>query len=171
MSLTKRLRPGGALDADEVEQNFTDLDSLISPVAALQLEDGAIHTRHAETVTAWKTQETKADFGGATVLGGSAVVVPTAPSTYDTYSGEAVLIRAVARAQGTAVDPWVKLSIKVGGSAVIERTWDFPTNCAIHARISWLVEASTSTTTIELFAEGANASLYDAHLTALSIRR
>lgn len=171
MSLTHRIRPGDPLNADEVEQNFADLDTLISPVAETQIEYGAIHTRHAETANDWRILESKTQSGTQALSGTPVVVVPSAASAYTTVDGQAYLIRASASAAATGANPQVTLRIKVGGSGVIERTWDFPASCTIGVRIAWLAVASASTTTVELEAEGSNATLSVGEMSVLAVRR
>lgn len=170
MSLTKRFRPGSALDADEVEQNFTDLDSLISNLLPLQIEDGGIHTRNIETAAEWKTQETKTE-AGVVVLGADAVIVPASASTFVTYANHAFLVRAIVKADATGVTPKVTLSIKIGASAVVSRSWEFTANGIIHPRIAWVAVASAATTTVELWASGTNVSVSLADLTVMAVQR
>jgi len=106
MSLSNRIRPGEPLDADEVEQNFQDLDTLISAMDEEQIERGAINTRHAESANDWKTLETKTEAAGVP-LGVAQALVPLVPSNFTTYTGEAYLVRGMVTAQSTGdSSPW-----------------------------------------------------------------
>lgn len=169
MSLSNRIRPGEPLDADEVEQNFQDLDTLISAMDEEQIERGAINTRHAESANDWKTLETKTEAAGVP-LGVAQVLVPLVPSNFTTYTGEAYLVRGMVTAQSTGVNPRVILQIRIGGVTVITRRRDMPQG-TISFPIAWLAVAGAGTTQVELWGAGVNCTASLSQLTVLAVRR
>jgi hypothetical protein len=171
MSLTYRIRPGDSLDADEVEQNFDDLATLVNnAVGASQVETGAVHTRHCTTAADWKSLESKT--AASTALSGTpATVIPSSASDYTTFSTQAYLVRATVRATVTGAAPVAILRIKIGGSTVIQRTHYLVASGIQLLKIAWLAVASANTTTVELEGEGADCTLSSGAMTVLAVSR
>jgi hypothetical protein len=168
MSITYRIRPGDDLEAVKTQQNFDDLESLVNTnVGSLQVEEGAVHTRHCETATAFK------DLGVATTttttnLGSLTRILPSSASAFTTFAGQAFLVRAV---ETTGSTPHCELHIKIGSTTVIQRYWQLISDSKQVIKIAWMAVASGSSTTIEVHAEGSNADVTKGTLSVLAITR
>lgn len=171
MSLTHRIVPGDPLDADEVEQNFADLDSLISPLTEARIERGAVATRHAESANWWKKPEMEVNASAVALSGTPAILTPAASSNYVTEANEAYLVLGNAYITSTGANPQAILRIKIGGSSVIQRRSDFPAGCHHSFPIAWLAVAAGASTQVELEGEGANCTVQHSQLFVLAIRR
>lgn len=171
MSITYRIRPGDDLEAVKTQQNFDDLESLVNTnVGSLQVEEGAVHTRHCETATAFK------DLGVATTtttttLGSLTRILPSSPSAFTTFAGQAFLVRAVVYVETTGATPHCELHIKIGSTTVIQRYWQLISDSKQVIKIAWMAVASGSSTTIEVHAEGSNAEVTKGTLSVLAITR
>lgn len=174
MSLTNRIQPGDALDADEVEANFADLDALISPLTDEGVERGAINTRHVASATEWKILEEKthlAAVGGAGAFGPTIVVPFGGASTFATESGQAYLILGLGTVTSAGAAPSMILRLKITGATVIQRQREFPVSAQFPFPIAWLAVATGATATVELEAQGVDATIQDSKLTVLAVRR
>lgn len=172
MSFTYRIRPGDPLSADNTEQNFDDLRSSVNAsVGSLQVEEGAVHTRHLETATPFKNLGIASTTSTTALSGTPQVVLPSSSAPFTTFNTQAYLVRAVVQVHSTGSTPHCILRIKVGGSSVIERYWALSASSTQVVKIAWLAVASGSSTTVEIEAEGSNSSVTKGTLTVLAVTR
>lgn len=171
MSFTYRIRPGDDLEAVKTKQNFDDLASLVNnSVTSLQVEEGAVHTRHCETANAFKTLSV-ATTTTTTALGSLTRILPSSASAFTTTSGQAFLVRAVVYVETTGSNPRCELHIKIGTTTVIQRYWQLISSSKQVVKIAWMAQASGSSTTIEVHAEGQDAEVTKGTLSVLAVRR
>jgi|14_taG_2_1085336.scaffolds.fasta_scaffold06462_3 hypothetical protein len=177
MSYTYRIRLGDDLDAADTQKNFNDLRDMVNTggVGPEDVEFGAVHTRHCETATAWKSLETKSAAAGA--LTGSFVArIGASPATYTTFNTQAFLVRASVVVEPTNTGASVELQISISGSAVVSRVFDLigttaPLDSKQVIKIAWMAVATADTMVVELDAKGTNAQINSGTMSVLAVRR
>ena len=125
MSLTNKFSPGDPLDADPVEQNFTDLATQVNAIGAAQIRDGSIWSYQGLNVMnvapVWKDAQVATDVGFSLVPAGAPAqrIWTAADPTFNTgLAGEPLVSTASVQLSVSGVIPHVNLQLHVNGAAV-----------------------------------------------------
>ncbi len=172
MSYTYRIRLGDDLDAADTQKNFNDLRDMVNTggVGPEDVEFGAVHTRHCETATAWKSLETKSASAGP-VSTGYSVIIGASPATYTTFNTQAFLVRASVVVEPSGANPTVELQISISSSAVVSRVFNLVGSSKQVIKIAWMAVATADTMVVELDAKGTNSQINSGTMSVLAVRR
>ena len=116
MSLRNYIRPGAALDATAVVQNFTDVQTLANDVQANQIKDWSL-VGEALHAGPWKSAQVSQPGSPATWITPAGAAQNLHSNTFTTYTDEPVVILAGCQVQSTAAACEIVLGIRIDGAA------------------------------------------------------
>jgi len=172
MPLTNRILPGGAVSVTPVEDNFNDLDTMLSSVQDYQIKDGSVDTRHLATPMVLAYME--GPTGPAAIPAVATTILPAAPTNYACVVGQPVLIIGTTNLDATVALGDGQIEIWIDGVLVPEtpRAHYLTTvNDYKELHTVWVFTATAATHAIELKAVGTNCNTVFATLQIMAIRR